>query len=378
MRTSYSALNTFLQCPLKYKFQEIDRIRTPKGKDAIFGTVIHNTLKFIHQPGRLAPLTLQDILKYFESNWNKDLFPSPYDEQTLFARGKNILEKYYKENDIFKASPIALEMFFEAPVEDHVLAGKIDRIDKTADGGFEIIDYKTSRQLPSQEAIDNDMQLAIYQIGFLKKWPQFDRQIKISLYFLQHGIKLSSSKNPGDIEETKEKILDIIKSIEETKEKNDFKPLPGPLCDWCGYQKQCPMFSHKFKEQIAQEDIDIQKVLSKFYNLKESETETKKQLAELKEKINQYCDSQKVERIFSDDGSSVVRSTQQRFDYDWTIVEDVLKSAEKWEKVFAPDKTKLEKLMPTLSQDNFKKIKKTRKVESEFKVIRVEKSKTSS
>ena len=35
-KTSYSALETFKQCPQKYKFQQIDRIKAAKNKDAVF------------------------------------------------------------------------------------------------------------------------------------------------------------------------------------------------------------------------------------------------------------------------------------------------------------------------------------------------------
>ncbi|TSA57417.1 PD-(D/E)XK nuclease family protein, partial [bacterium] len=38
MRISYSSLENFKQCPLKYKFSQIDKIKEPKSKEAIFGT----------------------------------------------------------------------------------------------------------------------------------------------------------------------------------------------------------------------------------------------------------------------------------------------------------------------------------------------------
>lgn len=373
MRTSYSALNVYNQCPLKYKFQEIDKIKTSKSRDMVFGTIIHGALKFFHQAGKFAAPALPEVIAYFESRWKEEIFGAEFEGQSLFAEGKAILEKYYKDNADKKASPIALELHFEAPVGDHIIAGNIDRIDKAEDSSFEIIDYKTSRRLPSQEAVDGDLQLAIYQMGFLKRWPQIDSPIKLSLYFLQHGIKLSSRRKPEDVEETKEKILLYIGQIEKAIKENDFKPLPGPLCDWCEHQKLCPMFCHKFKKNQTQEDIDIQKVMREYFKAKEIEQENAKTVAELKEKINQYCDKEKVERVFSDSGISIVRSAQQRFGCDWNVVSEVLKSAGKWEDVFEPSDAKLKKILPSLKTEDFRKIEETRKVESEFKVLRVEK-----
>lgn len=375
MRTSYSALNIYNQCPLKYKFQEIDRIKTPKSRDMVFGTIIHSALKFIHQKEQTAHSfpALPETMAYFGSKWKEEIFGTEFEGQVLFADGKNILEKYYKENAEKNFDPIALEMRFEAPVGDHTLAGNIDRIDKLEDGSFEIIDYKTSRRLPSQETVDNDLQLAIYQIGFLKNWPQFNSPIKISLYFLQHGIKLSSSRKPEDIKETQDKILITIEKIQKAIQENDFKPLPGPLCDWCEHQKICPMFCHKFKKMETPEDINIQNIIREYFAAKEVEQENTKLLAELKDKINQYCNAQKVERIFSDDGPSIVRGTQQKFGYDWNIVSDVLKSAGKWEKVFEPSDAKLKKILPELKTEDFRKIEGTKKIEGEIRVLRIEK-----
>jgi len=373
MRTSFSALETYTQCPLKYKFQEIDKIRTPKSPEAIFGSTIHSVMKFIHTRQLDGFPDLKNALRFFENKWNDEQFQDEYQKNSFFNQGKNIIEKYYHDNNIESSNPIATEMFFETFVktsdETHVLAGKIDRIDKLEDGSFEIIDYKTTKWLPSQDDVDNNLQLAIYQIGFLNRWPNVNVPIKVSLYFLLHGMKLSGSKSI-DAESTKEKVSAMLKSIQETKE---FKPQPSVLCGWCGYQKMCPMFSHKFKMEETKNDIDIKAVMKNFIELKEQESENKKQLAELKKKINKYCDDQKVERIFTDDGSSITRSIQKRFNYDWNVVADILKKNDKWEEVYSPDKIKLKTVMPTLPSADFEKIEKTKKLESEYKVLKIEK-----
>jgi len=388
MRTSFSALETYTQCPLKYKFQEIDKIRTPRSPEALFGTIIHGVLKFIHTRQQGEFPKLQNALEFFQNKWNDAQLQNERQKITLLNQGKNIIEKYYHDNDITTSTPISTEMFFETPIETptclavapnehrqneiHTLAGKIDRIDKLEDGSFEIIDYKTSKWLPSQEDVDNNLQLAIYQMGLLNRWPNIDTPIKVSLYFLLHGMKLSSTKSP-DTTATQDKVSNIIKSIQETKE---FKPLPGILCGWCGHQKMCPMFAHKFKkeEELSADDIDIKTVMKDFFAIKEQESENKKQLTGLKEKINTYCDAKKVERIFADDGSSITRSAQKRFGYDWDVVSDILQKNNKWKEVYSPDKIKLKTIMPTLPSADFEKIEKTKKIESEYTVLKVEKS----
>ena len=68
MKISYSAINTFQQCPQKYKFQEIDKIKTPKSKEAVFGTVIHETLKFLHNKEPRFP-TKEELFQFYNQSW---------------------------------------------------------------------------------------------------------------------------------------------------------------------------------------------------------------------------------------------------------------------------------------------------------------------
>jgi len=66
----------------------------------------------------------------------------------------------------------------------------MDEINKN---GIEIIDYKTSRKMPSQEMVDKNLQLSIYHLGLIKRWPHISPgEVKLSLYFLEHGEKIST------------------------------------------------------------------------------------------------------------------------------------------------------------------------------------------
>ncbi|EQD29015.1 hypothetical protein B1B_18798, partial [mine drainage metagenome] len=59
--------------------------------------------------------------------------------------------------------PVALEEHLEARWDGIPIHGYIDRIDRTPDGGLEIVDYKTSRELSREDARGSD-QLSIYQV----------------------------------------------------------------------------------------------------------------------------------------------------------------------------------------------------------------------
>ena len=70
MRTSYSALETFKNCPLKYKFQEIDKIKVPKNVETVFGGSVHSALKYMFERSPLYP-TLDQVIDFFRNIWDK-------------------------------------------------------------------------------------------------------------------------------------------------------------------------------------------------------------------------------------------------------------------------------------------------------------------
>jgi len=86
-----------------------------------------------------------------------------------------MIQEYYRKNNIADFNVVDLESRFAIEIGDeknkHIISGIIDRIDKTPDG-YEIIDYKTTKKMPSQEKVDNDMQLSVYLNAFLSRYPK--------------------------------------------------------------------------------------------------------------------------------------------------------------------------------------------------------------
>jgi len=87
-----------------------------------------------------------------------------------------MLTNFYKP-DVFKSTTIVdLELPFEITIKEpnnpnkiHIVSGIIDRIDKTGEETYEIIDYKSGKKLPSQRKVDDNNQLSIYALGFLTR-----------------------------------------------------------------------------------------------------------------------------------------------------------------------------------------------------------------
>ncbi|MBU1179258.1 PD-(D/E)XK nuclease family protein [Patescibacteria group bacterium] len=346
MRTSYSALSTYKNCPLKFKYQELDKIKTPRSVEAIFGTIIHSALKKVFERTPLYP-SLDEVLDFFGNQWlekSKNL-----EEKTIkayFDEGVSLLKNFYKKNPPWNFNVVELESRFETTIEDkeneenHVLAGIIDRLDKNPQNNtYEIIDYKTAKRMPSQKDLDNDLQLSLYHLGLLKKWPRLKPEnIKLSLYFLKHNEKIETARTQESLEKTRQEILNIINEIQNlVKSGKEFIPTPSGLCDWCGYQKMCPMWKHLYSGQSLDNQIassQIPSLINKYFELKDQNGLNNKQLKALQASICGFMDEEGVDRVFGENGY-LTRILSEREVFDAPKAKKILENIGKLSEVIS-------------------------------------------
>ncbi|MBM3256696.1 MAG: PD-(D/E)XK nuclease family protein [Candidatus Moranbacteria bacterium] len=371
MHTSYSALNTFLTCPLKYKFQAIDKIKTPKKPAQLFGSLVHATLKFIHSPGLQGFPDAEKALDYFSKNWKAENFPAE-ESQNYFREGVGIIQKYYQTlSEEERHQTIALEHRFIIPIKKHTLGGFIDRIDRTATG-FEIIDYKTDRKVPPQEKIDQDLQLSIYLKAFIHQWPSLFSRVKdtdkinLTLFYLRHGLKLSTTRTSKDLSSIESNILEDIERLEKAHANNRFDPKINALCDWCDYQKLCPMFSHKYKVPGSQpKEKEIQEIGQQFIQLKAEKRKLEKEIGELGEKLAAYLEQEKIGQFFTEKGS-ILKQLRETYKYDSA---EVVKLFGEWKKnpfsVMKVDLSALNRFAKRLSPEQKRELARLRKLEKQ-------------
>jgi RecB family exonuclease len=378
MNTSFSALDTFQTCPLKYKFQEVDKIKTPKSPEAVFGSLVHSTMKFIHDGNFILP-TQKQALDHFSKNWNSEAFEDEISERIAFAQGIKIIQDYYKKNDPNKTQIVDLESRFTIKLPDkketHLISGFIDRIDKVEDG-FEIIDYKTARKLPSQELVDDNLQLLIYLLAFLDRYPdQKPENVKLSLYFLKHSTKLSTVKKVDQVENEKMKIIDLVNQIEGSS----FQPRVSPLCGWCGYQKICPMWKHKFRKNQEikdgkEKEKEKEKIIDEYIEIQNKIKTLKKRVAELGEQIQEIMKEEEAERLFSGD-MIIARTSRKTWKFDEEKLKNILDEVGMWENVLKVDLAKLKKVSETLPPTLKRQVDDAKYIDGETWSLSIKKSK---
>jgi len=299
------------------------------------------------------------------------------EERSAFSQGVTIIQNYLAHTKPNDYNIIDLESRFAIEIGNeesglHTVSGIIDRIDKT-ENGYEIIDYKTTRKMPSQDKVDNDLQLSIYLKAFLARYPkEIDHldKITVSLYFVKHGVKLSSRRTKEQLEELEKTFLSVIKSIEEEK----FDPILSPLCDWCGYQKICPLWKHKFAETRKLETEEVKTAISEYLDLKGKLSEEKLRIAKLQSLILQYMEQEGVERVF-DDADIIAKSLRKTYKYDAEKLRTLLEPLDKWEAILKVDGIALRNILAVLPTPTKQAVEEAKTLDKESVSLSVKKNK---
>ena len=248
---SESKYQTFKQCKLKYRYRYVDRLPEPEesNTDALhFGSYIHKIL----EDGVNA--TTQEEMKLIAEE----------------VRGSYKVSKKYEGKDLkcidnflsFNAKlgeTVGTELTFEVPVKDDItLNCVIDRIIKGEDGGYLIIDYKTSKREKSKVELYQDTQLKGYVYAISKLY-----EVPISKIVAAHYYPLTNNfvhvqYSIPQINAHLRKIVDEVWKIRK-KKKDEMRPNRNDFCNWCAYKSACPEFCTMHEVQKKVEELKAKK-----------------------------------------------------------------------------------------------------------------------
>src|SRR3989344_3297566 len=140
---SFSQLETYVLCPLRYKYQYVLRVPTPPIGAASFGSSIHKALQDFYQDvvNKKSP-SLKNLLSSYYASWIPVGYLSRAHENRMKREGEKMLGTYFKTFHSKRNKVIDVEKLFKIKIDDVIVTGKIDRVDSVRGDEIEIIDYK--------------------------------------------------------------------------------------------------------------------------------------------------------------------------------------------------------------------------------------------
>ena len=253
---SYSRLETFEKCNLKFKFRYIDKIipEVPKNIEAHLGTIVHETLEWLYTKAieGIAP-SLDDVIIHYSERWveeyaSETLIVNKFmTEKDYFNKGVNFLIDYYFKHQPFKDNTIAIEKKIEVILDElgeKKLVGFIDRLVHNVERNeLEIHDYKTANTLPTIEELEQNRQLALYSLAIKEEFGK-SKNISLVWHYLAHNQNICIKKTDEQLESLKKEVIELINQIEKT---THFPATKSRLCAWCEYKATCDAWSGQRK-----------------------------------------------------------------------------------------------------------------------------------
>lgn len=244
---SPSRVASFQDCALAFRFSAIDRLPEPSSLAAVRGTLVHAALErlFCAEPEDRTPeaagrclaeahAALQDDPEYV------DLGLDVESDAALLTRSQELLDNYFRLEDPRRVTPIGIELRLAAPLGDLELRGIIDRLELDADGGLVVTDYKTGAA-PRQQYEQGRLG-GVHFYAFLCEELFGQRPSRIQLLYLADPVAIVAEPTDQTSRGLRRKLTVVWAAIERACEREDFRPRPSRLCDWCAFQAYCPAF----------------------------------------------------------------------------------------------------------------------------------------
>ena len=297
MKLSYSAISTYLTCPLQYKFSYVEGRPTLPSPALSFGSSIHSALEWLYSVPTQDPRPLEELLDNLDACWVSEGYQTPEEEARYFLQAKSTLELFYHNNISNDPRgfqiPAAIEHKFRIDLGFCDLSGIIDRLDRDQQGGFEIIDYKTSRRLPPARRLDEDLQLPLYQIAAQKIWEVPVSRVTFHYVMMDH--KASFVITP----EREARALETVERVAGRIESEDFKPCRNNLCPWCDFLADCPLTAGRPVERRRPDApaLDIGQAVDELVASQAKVASGLARIEGLKDFVARYLEGKNVDRV---------------------------------------------------------------------------------
>ncbi len=248
VRLSFSRIETYRNCPRKFRYAYIDKLPGKPGPHLSFGSSIHAALESFYDRKLPDCPSEQELLGFLYDGWDPSGFrDAPREEQLAFYRhAQDVLRRFHRRNAPDYRLPAATEAWFELPIAyEATVVGSIDRVDVDDDGRFHVIDYKTNRKVKDRGRVAGSLQLSLYALACRHLYGSLPATV--SLDFVVPGVVVTATLDDLDLDGARAAVLETAAAVREEA----YAPTPNRLCGWCDFRSVCPAWEGEGPEVLG-------------------------------------------------------------------------------------------------------------------------------
>lgn len=245
---SPSKVSSFKDCALAFRFSAIDKLPEPPSPWTTKGTLVHRALELLFWDEPAGHRTPATALAKLQLAWAECVADPEFtalgldaeEEAEFLADAESLVRGYFELEDPNQVQVLGTELYLEAQVGSLRLRGIIDRLELDADGELVVTDYKTGRA--PGERYENSRLGGVQFYAFLCEQVLGRRPARVQLLHLREPIAIVSVPTEQTIRGLRTRTAAIWSAVELACQREDFRPNPGPLCNYCAYKAYCPAF----------------------------------------------------------------------------------------------------------------------------------------
>ena len=243
---SPSKVASFKDCALAFRLSVIDRLPEPPSPHAAKGTLVHRALELLmweEEPADRTPAAAlakldRAVPEILDGEEYAGLAWAEGERDEFVADAAALIENYFRLEDPRSVRVIGTELRMSVEIGSLRLSGIIDRLDLDEDGELVVTDYKTGRA-PSANYEQSRLG-GVQFYAFLCQQLLGRRPARVQLLHLREPLSISSVPSDQSIRGLQQQTTAIWAAVEGACQREDFRPKPGRLCDYCAYHDLCP------------------------------------------------------------------------------------------------------------------------------------------
>jgi len=256
---SFSQLNTYLLCPMKYAHQYVWGTEWETKPVALpFGKAVHKAAEMFYKKlkaqGEIIPV--EELIATFEAVFTTEIdktdieitFKNGENLKTVRQQGIELLKIFHNEARPQKIA--AVEFPFSVKVPDILngngdlpvrLEGVIDLVESDSEGNYAIVELKTSGQRFSSLRLEYDLQATVYSYAMAKMKVATSENSCL----VRYDVLLKTKKPAFEhyfVTRTKadhERLVHLINEVLRAIENKIFYRQTGWQCGECQFKKAC-------------------------------------------------------------------------------------------------------------------------------------------
>ena len=229
---SYSKINSFNNCPLRYRFIYIDRIKKKdEGIEAFLGKVIHRCLEWIYaekinndRTYYSLDIIVNKFKEFWDESWHDQIrlfqFKNPKKlsdfvkkkKMDYYTLGVNWLVSYYSRyGPYFNDNVVNVEEKISFSIGGYTFNSIIDRVDMINLNSIKVLDYKTGKKYFTEKKLLVDLQMGIYYYAIQSKFPDIQiENITLSHFYIRDNKEVCIKASDINEDNLRKKILKNI------------------------------------------------------------------------------------------------------------------------------------------------------------------------